>query len=63
MLTTSQQKVKQELEELKLKALIHPNGEYVLPPKKTSIKKQIFTITLVFVMIVAFSLLLKRYWI
>jgi hypothetical protein len=61
MLTTAQQKVKQELEELRLNALINQSSEPDLPHKKKSIKKWFFTITLILVIIVACSLLLKSY--
>lgn len=60
MMTTAQQKVKQELEELKLNALIQHKSEPVLPRKKKSIKKWCMTITLILVTIVTYSLLLMR---
>ncbi|MDR7240835.1 hypothetical protein [Neobacillus drentensis] len=60
MMTTAQQKVKQELEELKLNALVHQNSEPVLPRKKRSSKKWILTTTLILVTILTCSLLLMR---
>ena len=63
MLTTAQQKVKQELDELRLNALIHQSSEPNLPHKKKSIKKWFFTITLILVITLACSLLLKSIWI
>lgn len=61
MLTTAQQKVKQELEELQINALAHHNDKTVIPRKKHSIKKWIFTITSILLLIVACSLLIKGY--
>lgn len=61
MLTNAQQKVKQELEELKINALIQHKSEPDLPRKKKSIKKWFIIITFILVMIVACSILLMRY--
>jgi uncharacterized membrane protein YukC len=59
MLTTAQQKLKQELEELQLNALSHHYEETVIPRKKHSLKKWFFTITSILLLIVACYLLFK----
>lgn len=62
MLTSAQQKVKQELEELQLNAHSHHYEETVIPPKKHSFKKWVFTITSILLLIVACFLLFTGYW-
>ncbi|WP_144554185.1 hypothetical protein [Bacillus sp. X1(2014)] len=62
MLTTAQQKVKQELEELQLKAFIHPNDKTVSPSKRHSSKKRIILITGFILLMVTCSLFLKNFW-
>jgi len=62
MLTTAQQKVKQELEELQLKAFIHQNDKTASPSKRHTSKKRIIFITGFILLIVTCSLLLKYFW-
>ncbi|MEH7075116.1 hypothetical protein [Neobacillus drentensis] len=63
MLTTAQQKVKQELEELQLKALAHPQPKIALPHKRNSSNKLIFTIITIILLVISWSLFLKDLWI
>lgn len=62
MLTTAQQKVKQELEELQINALVYHNEKTVITRKSHSLKKWKFMIISILVLIVACSLLIKGYW-
>jgi hypothetical protein len=62
MLTTAQQKVKQELEELQINALAHHKKVIVIPSKKPALKRWFFTIIIVLLLIAACSLLLQGYW-
>jgi len=62
MLTTAQQKVKQELEELQLNAHANPHIKIELPRKRNSIKKWMFTITAIILVFIACSLILKDNW-
>lgn len=59
MLTTAQQKVKRELEELQITAaLAHSKNQTIIPRKKSSFKKWIFTIIAILLLIVTISLFL-----
>jgi type IV secretory pathway TrbF-like protein len=62
MLTTAQQKVKQELEELQINALVYHNEKTIIPRKSHSLKKWMFMIISILVLNVACSLLIKGYW-
>ncbi|MBT2698228.1 hypothetical protein J7E79_12465 [Bacillus sp. ISL-40] len=62
MLTTAQQKVKQELEELQINALVYHNEKTIIPRKSHSLKKWMFMIISILLLIVACSLLIKGYW-
>ena len=62
MLTTAQQKVKQELDELQLNALTHQHNKPMPPHKRHSFKNRIITITAISLLMLTCSLLLKGYW-
>ncbi|WP_026567703.1 hypothetical protein [Bacillus sp. UNC41MFS5] len=62
MLTTAQQKVKQELEELQIYALTQHYNKPVLSRKRRSNKKWMRTITSIILLMVTCTLLLKVYW-
>ncbi|MBV7505696.1 hypothetical protein KW850_10570 [Bacillus sp. sid0103] len=62
MLTTAQQKVKQELEELQINALTHHYDKQVIPRKRYPFKKWIITIIAIILLMVTGFLLLKEYW-
>ncbi|MEH7307264.1 hypothetical protein [Neobacillus drentensis] len=62
MLTTAQQKVKQELEELQINALTHHYDKQVIPRKRYPFKKWIITIIATILLMVTCFLLLKEYW-
>jgi hypothetical protein len=57
MLTTAQQKVKRELEELQINAaLTHSKDQTIIPRKRSSFKKWSFTIIVTLLLIVTISL-------
>ena len=62
MLTTAQQKVKQELEELQIYALAHPNNKPVISRKRRSNKKWMLTTTAIIPLIMTCILLFKVDW-
>lgn len=57
MLTPAQQKVKRELEELQINALVHPKDQTSIARKKHSFTKWSFTIIAILLLIVTCSLL------
>ena len=57
MLTPAQQKVKRELEELQINAaLANSKDQTIIPRKRSSFKKRIFTIIAILLFIVTISL-------